>query len=146
MCEELKKEIEESMKLARAERRIKERKLQKKYNDKSIRILSGKKFKKEERLTKKDRRLLMKDKNLLIKILKIIKKYFPQLTKMISELTDKRHKSYIKYNVRTLIMTRLFGLIYGITSMTEMNSSFNKEDAIKNLSIICNQTLKEVPD
>ena len=38
MCEELKKEIEESIKLARSERRIKERKLQKKYNDKSNEI------------------------------------------------------------------------------------------------------------
>ena len=146
MCEELKKEIEVSKNLPRAERRIKERKLQKKYNDKSIRILSGKKFKKSECLTKEDRRLLMKDKNLLREILKIIKKYLPKLTTLISELTDKRNKSYIKYKIKTLIITRLFGLICGITSMTEINRRFNKEKAIANLSSICGQNLKEIPD
>lgn len=43
-------------------------------------------------------------------------------------------------------MTRLFALICGITTMTEMTKTFNKEDAIKNLSLICNQDLKEIPD
>ena len=42
--EELKKEIEEAKSLGRSERRKQERKLQKKYNDKSIRILSNKTF------------------------------------------------------------------------------------------------------
>ena len=46
MCKELKKEIEEAKNLPRAERRKVERKLQKKYNDKSIRIEKGTKFKK----------------------------------------------------------------------------------------------------
>ena len=48
MCEELKKEIEESKNLGRTERRKKERKLQKEYNDKTIRIKSGKTFTKTE--------------------------------------------------------------------------------------------------
>ena len=43
-------------------------------------------------------------------------------------------------------MTRLIALICGITSMTEINQNFNKDEAIKTLSTICNQTLKEVPD
>jgi len=148
MCEELKIEIEKSKKLGRIERRKKERELQKKYNDKSIRILSNKTFTKGESLNSKDRRLLIKDKNLLKEILKIINKYLPQLTKLFSELTDKRNKSYITYKIKTIIMTRLFALICGITTMTEINSTdnFNKEDAIKNLSTICNQNLKEVPN
>ena len=147
MCEELKKEIENAKKLGRNQRRKKERELQKKYNDKSIRIISGKTFKKSEALTKAERRALMKDKNLLKEVMKIIRKYLPELTSMISELTDKRNKSYIKYKMRTLILTRLFALICGITTMTEISSSkFNKEETIKNLSSICNQTLKEVPD
>ena len=44
MCEELKKEIEEAKTLGRSERRKKEKELQKKYNDGSIRILSNKTF------------------------------------------------------------------------------------------------------
>ena len=52
MCDELKNEIEKSKKLGRIARRKKERLLQKKYNDKSIRIMHGKTFKKGESLNK----------------------------------------------------------------------------------------------
>lgn len=139
------KKIKIFNKLGRTERRKIERKINKNLDTKAISFRKYS-FKKGECLTKEDRRLLMKDKNLLKEIIRIIKKYLPNLDKLISELTDKRNKSYIKYKIKSLIMTRLFGLICGITSMTEMNSVFNKDDAIKNLSVICNQTLKEVPD
>lgn len=146
MQEELKREIQESQNLGRRERRKKEKELQKRYNNKNIRIKSGKQFKKGECISKRERRALLKDKNLLREIMKIINKYLPELTKLFSALTDKRHKSYITYNIRTIIMTRLMALICGITSMNAMNSTFNTEDAIKNLSSICNQELEEVPD
>ena len=58
MCEELKNEIEKNQNLGRRARRIKERELQKKYNNKAIRIKSGKSFKKSEGLNKAQRRLL----------------------------------------------------------------------------------------
>ena len=141
--QEIKKYINEP----RSVRRKKERELQKKYNDNNITIKSGKKFSKNtEPLTKKQMRLLLKDKNLLKEILKIIRKYFPQLESLFSNLTDKRHKSYITYKMRTIMMTRLLSLICGITTMKGINQKFNTEEAIKNLSSICNQELKEVPD
>ena len=146
MCDELKEEIEKAKLVGRRDRRKKEKELQRKYNDKSIRILKGKTFTKGESLGRNVRRQLVKDKNLLKEILKIINKYLPQFNKLLSELTDKRNKSYITYKIRTIVMTRLFALICGITTMTEINSSFNTEDAIKNLSSICNQKLKEIPD
>lgn len=146
MCDKLKKEIEENQNLGRRARRVKERQLQKKYNDNTIRIKSGKTFKKSEGLNKAQRRLLLQDKNLLNELRKIIKKYFPSLTSLFSKLTDKRHKSYIKYNIKSIIITRLFALLCGITTMTEINTEFNKDNAIKNLSIICDQNLKEIPD
>ena len=109
---ELQEEIQKYANEARSTRRKKERQLKRKYNDKSIRIKSGKQFKKtKEPLTKKQRRDLLKDKNLLKEILKIIRKYFPQLESSISKLTDKRHKSYITYNMKSIIMTRLLSLI-----------------------------------
>ena len=54
----------------------------------------------------------------------------------------------MKLKMRTIIMTRLFALICGITTMTEINSpsKFNVENAIENLSSICKQNLKEIPD
>ena len=144
--EELKKDIEKAKSLGRSERRKYERKLQKKYNDKSIRVLSNKTFDKGESLTRKQRRTLVKDKNLLKEMMKIINKYLPELTTLFSNLTDKRHKSYVTYKMRTIIMTRLFALICGITTMNEMTRKFNTDEAIKNLSIICNQELDEVPN
>jgi len=50
--------------------------------------------------------------------------------------------------MRTIITTRLFALVCGITTMTEINNTdkFNTEETIKNLSSICNQSLKEIPD
>ena len=149
MCDELKQEIEQAKKLERSERRKIERKLQNKYDDKSIRILKGPTFtKQKEPLSAKQRRDLVKDKNLVRELMKIINKYLPELTKLFSELTDKRNKSYITYKMRTIIITRLFALICSITTMTEINDidKFNTEEAIKNLSSICNQQLKEIPD
>ena len=139
-------EIKESQNLPRGQRRKKERELQKKYKDKTIKIKSGKTFKKSEGLSRKQKRELMKDKDFLKELLKIIKKYFPQLTSMFSSLTDKRHKSYITYKMRTIIMTRLLALLCGITTMKEINTEFKTELAIANLSKICNQELKEIPD
>ena len=48
--------------------------------------------------------------------------------------------------MKTLILTKIFALLCGITSMNEINSNFNNEIAINNLSKICNQNLTEVPD
>ena len=143
---ELKKEIEKSQNLGRRARRKKEKELQLKYNDKTIRIKSGKTFTKTEGFTREQRRMIVKDKNLLHETLKIIRKYFPQLLSMINNLTDTRHKSYIKYNMKTIIMTRLLALVCGITSMNYMSIKFNTEKTIKNISQICNQELEEIPD
>ena len=146
MIKELEKEIKESQSLGRRQRRKKEKQLQKKYNNKNIRIKSHKTFKKGESLKREQRRQLIKDKNLLKEVIKITRKYFPNLTTLFSQVTDKRHKSYITYNIRTIITTRLLALICGITTMNEVSRTFNTEEAIKNLSSICNQHLKETPD
>ena len=144
---QLQEEIQKYINEPRSIRRKKERELKKEYKDKSISIKSGKRFTKtKEPLTRKQRRTLLKDKNLLKEILKIIRKYFPQLETLFSKLTDKRHKSYITYKMRTIIMIRLLSLICGITTMKGINQNFNTDETIKNLSSICNQELKEVPD
>ena len=142
----LQEEIKKYQNLPRKDRRKKERELQKQFHNKTITIKSGKKFTKSEALSRTERRMLLKDKNFLNDLRKIIRKYLPDLTKLFDNLTDKRHKSYITYKMRTIMMTRLFALLCGITTMTEINSKFNTEQAIKNLSIICDQELKEIPN
>ena len=64
---------------------------------------------------------------------------------MFDDLTDKRHHSYITYNMQTICVTRLFGLLCGLTSMTDITNKFDSEIVIKNLSQICNQDLEELP-
>ena len=129
--------MNKEIKLSRAERRRQKKETIRK-NTKHI--------PKEEYLNRADRRVLVKNKNLLVEIVKIINKYLPQLSYIIDNLTDKRNKSYIKYNMRTIIFTRLFALICGITTMNGMTRTFNTENTIKNLYVICKQNFNEIPN
>ena len=129
--------MNKEIKLSRAERRRQKKETIRK-NTKHI--------PKEEYLNRADRRALVKNKNLLVEIVKIINKYLPQLSYIIDNLTDKRKKSYIKYNMRIIIFTRLFALICGITTMNGMTRTFNTENTIKNLSVICKQNFNEIPN
>lgn len=97
-------------------------------------------------MNRKQRRELRKDKNLIIELYSIIKKYLPDLFDKFEELTDVRHQSYITYNMRTICVTRLFGLICGLTSLSNISSDeFNTDTCIKNISTICNTRLIELP-
>lgn len=138
-------EIEEAKLLGRSARRKEQTRLRKKYNDKTIKISSSRTFKKGAEFNRMQRRNVCKNKNLLVEIVKIVTKYFPLLLSLLDKLTDKRHKSYISYSIKTIILTRLFSLICGIISMNGMTKVFNTEKAIKNLSCICHQNLLEIP-
>lgn len=97
-------------------------------------------------MNRKQRRELRKDKNLIIELYSIIKKYLPDLFDKFEELTDVRHQSYITYNMKTICVTRLFGLICGLTSLSNISSDeFNTDACIKNISAICNTRLTELP-
>ena len=97
-------------------------------------------------MNRKERRKLKKDKNLIRELYSIIVKYLPELLNMFNNLTDSRHQSYVTYSMKTICVTRLFPLLYGITTMTDISSdTFNTDNCIKNLSKICNQDLKELP-
>ena len=97
-------------------------------------------------MNRKQRRELRKDRNLIIELYSIIKKYLPDLFDRFEELTDVRHQSYVTYNMKTICVTRLFGLICGLTSLSNISSDeFNTEVCIKNISTICNTRLNELP-
>ena len=97
-------------------------------------------------MNRKQRRDLRKDKDLIRELYSIISKYFPNLLNMFDNLTDTRHQSYITYSMKTICVTRLFPLLCGITTMTEISTdTFNTDACIKNLSTICKQNLKELP-
>ena len=48
--------------------------------------------------------------------------------------------------MKTICVTRLFGLICGLTSLSNISSNeFNTDICIKNISSICNTKLNELP-
>ena len=97
-------------------------------------------------MNRKQRRELRKDKDLIKELYSIINKYLPDLLNMFSNLTDGRNESYITYEMKTICVTRLFSLLCGLTTMTDISSdTFNTDNCIKNLSKICGQDLRELP-
>lgn len=97
-------------------------------------------------MNRKQRREFRKDKNLIIELYSIIKKYLPELLDKFKDLTDIRNQSYVTYNMKTICVTRLFGLICGLTSLSNISSDeFDTDVCIKNISSICNTHLTELP-
>lgn len=96
-------------------------------------------------ITRKEKRNLIKDKNLVENLYRIIKKYFPWLLTKFNNLTDTRHQSYVEYNMKTICVTKLFGLLCGIASMKGIDDEFNTFQTLDNLSLILLEQLKDIP-
>lgn len=97
-------------------------------------------------MNRKERRNLKKDKDLIKELYSIINKYLPKLLDMFENLTDVRNQSYVTYKMKTICITRLFPLLCGVITMTDISSdNFNTDACIKNISKICNQNLQELP-
>lgn len=96
-------------------------------------------------MNRKERRELKKDKNLVIELYSIVNKYLPDLFNKFNDLTDVRNQSYVTYNMKVICVTRLFGLLCGLTSMTAISDKIDTENAIKNISSMCKEKLNEIP-
>lgn len=97
-------------------------------------------------MNRKQRRELRKDKNLIKNLYAIIKKYLPDLFDKFYNLTDARNQSYVNYDMKVICVTRLFGLLCGLTSLSIISDDeFNTDACIDNISTICNTKLNELP-
>lgn len=96
-------------------------------------------------MNRKQRRELRKDKNLVKELYSIIVKYLPKLLNMFNNLTDTRNQAYVTYSMKTICVTRLFGLLCGLTTMTDISNKFDSECVINNISKICSDNLTELP-
>ena len=96
-------------------------------------------------VNREQRRNLRKDKTLVKELFKIIQKYFPDFLDKFANLTDKRNSSYIKYSMKVICVTRLLGLLCGITEMVTLSDKFNVQNTINNISSMCKEKLNEIP-
>lgn len=97
-------------------------------------------------MNRKQRRELRKDKNLIKNLYAIIQKYLPELFNKFYNLTDTRNQSYVTYDMKVICVTRLFGLLCGLTSLSIIsNDNFNTDACIENISTICQTKLDELP-
>ena len=91
------------------------------------------------------KRRLRKDKTLIKELFEIIQKYCPDLLNKFNNLTDIRNSSYIKYSLKVVCVTRLLGLLCGISELVPLSDTFNTQNTINNISLICKEKLKEIP-
>lgn len=96
-------------------------------------------------MTRKERRKLKRNKSLICNLYNIIDKYLPKLFTMFEELSDQRQKGKVKYSMKVICITRLFGLLCGIASMNALTNKFNNITTIENLAKITNTNLDELP-
>lgn len=96
-------------------------------------------------MNRKEKRALRKDKNLIRELYAILLKYLPELLTKFENLTDIRNQSYVTYNMKVICVTRLFGLLCGLTSMTTITDKLDTLHSIQNISTICKLDLKEIP-
>ena len=97
-------------------------------------------------MNRKQRRELRKDKNLIRNLYAIILKYLPELFNKFYNLTDTRNQSYVTYDMKVICVTRLFGLLCGLTSLSIISDDdFNTDACIENISTICQTKLNELP-
>ena len=78
-------------------------------------------------------------------LVRVLRRFFPGLLPLLKRITDKRHKSYIKYGNHVLLMTRILSAIFYISSMRKTSEEFNSEKVIKNIGYVCGENLSEVP-
>ena len=96
-------------------------------------------------MNRKEKRELKKDKSLVCGLYNIIDKYLPRLFTMFENLTDARQQGKITYNMKVICVTRLFGLLCGLTTMNSLTNKLNNELAIETLAKITNTKLDDLP-
>ena len=96
-------------------------------------------------LNRKEKRLLKADKSLVCALYNIIDKYLPKLFIMFENLSDARQKNKVTYPMKVICVTRLFGLLSGITSMNSLTNKFNNDLTINTIVKITNFNLSELP-
>jgi hypothetical protein len=69
----------------------------------------------------------------IAEFLKIQNHYFPELIRDIKKVLDGRNQSYITYEIEVILYMMILKNACSLTSMQEMNDTFNEDECIKNI-------------
>jgi hypothetical protein len=69
----------------------------------------------------------------MTEFLKIQNHYFPELIRDIKVVMDKRHQSYITYEIEVILYVMILKNVCSIASMQEMTDTFNEDECVKNI-------------
>ena len=95
--------------------------------------------------TRKSKRLTEKNYRAFKELLKIIKHYFPNFNKLLSSVSDPRHKSYITYTQEEILFFRILIYCYHFKSMREITRELNNDHGIQTSRLLFGDELEEVP-
>lgn len=77
---------------------------------------------------------------------KTIRHYFPKLNYQIDKISDPRHNSYIKYDLRVLFWVAFLMFLTKLGSRRQINFKFTEKYFIKNLSLLSGRPLESMPN
>ena len=95
-------------------------------------------------MNRKEKREKKKEIKILDNVVTIINQYLP-LKKELIKLTDMRNQSYVKYELKIIVMVQLFGYISEQKSMRKMTNKFNTKETIENICEILKINVDELP-
>jgi hypothetical protein len=89
---------------------------------------------KGEKMSRKVERIKKQlEKNPIIECNKVQKRFCPKLFQRFSETVDPRHQSYTEYNNKLMLGTVYYKGIGGITTMRDMDDTFNQDKVVSNI-------------
>lgn len=95
--------------------------------------------------TRKSKRLAEKNYRAFKELLKIIRHYFPNFNKLLSSVSDPRHKSYITYTQEEILFFRILSYCCHFKSMREITRELNNDHVIQTSRLLFGDELEEVP-
>ena len=100
----------------------------------------------ELKKTRAEKRKKLDDFKACSELIKIIRHFFPDLLPMLKRVKDPRNQSYITYERQVILMVRILAAIFHIGSMRKTTEEFNKDECIRNVSVLLGiEELEELP-
>jgi hypothetical protein len=101
---------------------------------------------KKENVTRKQKREEKDNFKAMHELIRILQKYFPGLVPLLKGVQDPRNESYITYENQVILLTRILGTVFRITSMRKLTEEFTETIVVNNIGILSGiEELAELP-